>query len=100
MIELGEQLRFAAEARDALRVAREVFRENFERHFAVELVIAGAVNVAHTARTDGGRGFRSGSARCLVAAPCSPPASQSEPRALASGHVFSAKVPAPSRSRL
>ena len=51
MIEGGEQLRFALEPRQAVRIEREQLGQHLERDFAIELRVASAVHLAHGART-------------------------------------------------
>ena len=53
MIERGEYLRFSAEARKPIRIARERLRQDLQRHIAVELRVFGAIHLAHAAGTDG-----------------------------------------------
>src|SRR5215475_2907695 len=52
MIQGREHLSFALEPREILSIERERIRKNFERDLAIELCIAGAVDLAHTARAD------------------------------------------------
>jgi hypothetical protein len=47
MIERGEYTRFAAEAGNAIRIGHEGVAQNFERHFALELRVLGAIDLAH-----------------------------------------------------
>jgi len=47
--ERGEELRFALEARDALTVGDEGFRNDFQRNVASEFGITGAIDLAHSA---------------------------------------------------
>ena len=49
-----EKLGFALEPREALFVLRELFWEYFDRHLTIELRVACAVDLAHTAFADGG----------------------------------------------
>ena len=49
MMQLGEQLRFALEAGEALRVGGEGDREDLDRHLAPELGVGGAIDLAHAA---------------------------------------------------
>jgi hypothetical protein len=53
MIERGEQLRLALEAREPLGVPREEIREDLEGDIALQLRVAGAIDLAHPARPDG-----------------------------------------------
>src|SRR5207249_4769498 len=50
MIQRGERLRLPLEARDALGVAGERFGQDLDRDVAIQLVIAGAIDLAHAAR--------------------------------------------------
>ena len=49
MIERGEELRFAFEARHALMILRELLRKNLDGDFAAEFLIARAIDFAHAA---------------------------------------------------
>ena len=49
MIERGEHLRFALEARQALGVVRERVGQDLDRDVASELRVAGAIHLAHPA---------------------------------------------------
>ena len=49
MVELGEKLRLALEARQTLRVGGEGGGEDLDGHLAVELRVGGAVHLAHAA---------------------------------------------------
>jgi hypothetical protein len=51
MVHRGEQLRFAAKAVDALVVVGERFGKDLDRDVALEVLIAGGVNLAHSTRT-------------------------------------------------
>ena len=45
MVERGQDLRFALEARQSLRIGGEDFRQDFERNVAIQLRVAGAVDL-------------------------------------------------------
>jgi hypothetical protein len=47
MIERGKQFGFALEARNAVRIPRELLRQDFDCNIAVEFPIPGLVNLAH-----------------------------------------------------
>ena len=49
MVERGQHLRLAREARQALGVAREELRQDLQRDVAIEFGVAGAIDLAHTA---------------------------------------------------
>src|SRR6185436_2853160 len=49
MVQRREQLRFPLKARQAVRVAGDFRQQHFDRHVAIELRVAGAVDLAHTA---------------------------------------------------
>ena len=51
MVQRSQNLRFTFEASHALSVIGEKLRQNFQCDFALQLGIAGAVNLAHAART-------------------------------------------------
>src|SRR3990167_3521177 len=57
MIELREHLRFAAEAQDALRVAGKMLGQELQSHLALELIVAGVIDLAHPADTKQGEDF-------------------------------------------
>ena len=52
MVERGQQLGFALEARQALRVLGERRRQRFDRHLAAEARVVRAVHLAHAARSE------------------------------------------------
>ncbi len=52
MIERGERLRFALEARETLGVIGERRRQNLQGHVAAELRVAGAIDLAHPAGSE------------------------------------------------
>ncbi len=54
MIEGGQRLRLALEAHQAIGVRRERLGRHLQRHVAIELRVAGAVNLTHTADPDEG----------------------------------------------
>src|SRR5262249_10914830 len=49
VVERGQELRFALEAGQAFAVGRELGWKNLQRHVAIELRIACAIDLAHTA---------------------------------------------------
>jgi hypothetical protein len=55
MIERGQHLRLAREARHPRRVAGEIFGDQLDRDFASELAVGGAIHLAHGALTELGR---------------------------------------------
>src|SRR5262249_20066851 len=57
MIQRGQNLRFAFESRQTLRVLRQPIRQGFDRHVPAEFGIAAAVDFAHTARSDAVQDF-------------------------------------------
>jgi hypothetical protein len=52
MVQRGQNLGFALEPGEALRVLSQLARKHLDRYFAVELRILGAVHFAHSARAD------------------------------------------------
>jgi hypothetical protein len=52
MIEAGEHLRFAFEAREPIAIRGEVLGQHLDRHLAVQLRIACAVHLTHAARSE------------------------------------------------
>jgi hypothetical protein len=54
MVEGREQLRLTLEARQALRVARQLLRQHLDRDVASELRVGGAIHLAHPAGADRG----------------------------------------------
>src|SRR5207249_913474 len=52
MVQSGQELGFALEARQPLRVAREMQRQDFDGHVAVELGVAATINFPHPALAD------------------------------------------------
>ena len=52
MIQRSQDMRFPLEARHALGVAGEHFRQNLERHVPIELGVGGAIDHSHAARTE------------------------------------------------
>ena len=52
MVERSERLRLAREPRQAIGVARERVREDLQRDVAIELRVAGAVDLSHAAFAD------------------------------------------------
>jgi hypothetical protein len=68
VVERSQHLRFAAKARQAFRVVAELSGQNLERHVAIQLGVAGAIDFAHATRAkfpqnavvrDDGPGFQS-----------------------------------------
>ncbi len=57
MVERGQQPRLALEAGEPVRIGREEARQDLDRDVAPELRVAGAVHLAHPARTNGGLNF-------------------------------------------
>ena len=57
MIERGEQLRFALEPRQAVRIERELRGQHLQGDFAIQLRVARAIHLAHGARTKRGDDF-------------------------------------------
>ena len=55
MVERRKDLCFALEARQTVRILCEPVGQDFDRHLAPELRIAGAVDLAHPARAKGGQ---------------------------------------------
>jgi hypothetical protein len=55
VVELRENLCLAAEARQALGVLRESFRQDFQRDFALELVVKRAIDLTHAAGAEVGK---------------------------------------------
>jgi hypothetical protein len=53
----GQHFGLALEARQALRVVREGFRQHLKRHVALQLAIPRAVYLAHPSRADGCEDF-------------------------------------------
>ena len=51
MIERGEQLRFALEPRQAVGIESEQLGQDLQGDVAIQLRVAGAVHLAHRART-------------------------------------------------
>ena len=57
MIEGGERLRFALEAREPVGVVREGLGQNLDRDLTIQLRVARAVHLAHAAFADAGDNF-------------------------------------------
>ena len=57
MIQRCEGLRFAREPCEPVGVARERVRQDFDRDVAIQLRIAGAIDLAHTPGPKGGKDF-------------------------------------------
>ena len=49
MVEGGQHLRLAREARHARGVVGEVFRDQLDRHLSTELAVGGAIHLSHGA---------------------------------------------------
>ena len=52
MVQRGERLRFAREAREAFAVGGKELGQDLDRDAAIELRVAGAIDLAHAARTE------------------------------------------------
>jgi len=52
MVERSQHLGLTPEARHALGVSSECLRQDFQRHFAVQLRVSRAIDFSHSARTD------------------------------------------------
>ncbi len=52
VIERGQELRFALETREPIRVARERFEQDLDRDLPVEPRITGSIHLAHAARAE------------------------------------------------
>jgi hypothetical protein len=52
MVERRQRLRLALEARPPLGIRRQQIRQDFDRDVAIELDVAGAVDLAHSAGAD------------------------------------------------
>ena len=63
MIERGKKPRFPLETGQLLRMLRELFGKDFDGDFTPELSVPGAVDLAHSARTDGGEDLVGSKAR-------------------------------------
>src|SRR6185295_10230074 len=57
MVERGDRLRFALEARAHFRIRREVLREHLDSDFATQARVLRAIHFAHAARTEGRNDF-------------------------------------------
>ena len=57
MIQRGECLRFALEARDALGIRDEHIRQHLDRDVAFQLRVPRAIHLAHPTRADGAEDF-------------------------------------------
>ena len=57
MVERRQHLRLAAEPRQPVGVAREGVGQDLERDVTIELGVAGAVDLAHSAGADGTEDF-------------------------------------------
>jgi len=57
MVEHGERLRFALEARQPFRVGGKDGRQDFQRDIAIEVRVAGEVDLAHAASAELGDYF-------------------------------------------
>ena len=53
MVQRGERVRFAREAREAFRILREGLGEDLQRDVALQFRVARAIHLAHGARTKG-----------------------------------------------
>ena len=63
MIERREELRFALEPGEAFGIPRDDIWQDLERHVAIELCIARAIDLAHAARAQSGDDFVRAEAR-------------------------------------
>jgi hypothetical protein len=54
MAQSGKDLRLSLEPRKPIRIGRERFRQDLERHLPVQLAIDGLIGLAHAALTDEG----------------------------------------------
>ena len=66
MIQRRQRLRFALEPREPVRIGGKELRQDLDRHVAIELRIAGAIHLAHSARADGLRDFVRAESRSRV----------------------------------
>src|SRR4029078_9371951 len=57
MVQRCEDLRLPLEAGEAIRIVGEGIGEDFQRDVAIQLCVAGAIHLAHAARTEGGEDF-------------------------------------------
>jgi hypothetical protein len=57
VVQRREKMGFALEPREAFGNRGQLFREEFDRDFAMELGVPGAVNVPHPARAQRGQDF-------------------------------------------
>ena len=57
VIQRRQRLRFTLESRQIICVARERGRQHLDRNLAIELRIAGAINLAHSARSERAEDF-------------------------------------------
>ena len=69
VIQRGQDLRLATEARLPVRVLRERLRQDFQGDVPLEPRIMGAVDLAHAAVTDGGDDSRRDQVECRCSAP-------------------------------
>jgi hypothetical protein len=65
VIEGGEHLRFAPEARETIRIARKRVGQHFQRDLAIELQVTCAIHLAHAARAEGRQNFIGTEARAV-----------------------------------
>ena len=63
MVERGQQLRLTLETGDAIRITCEGFRQDLQRDLAIQLNIARAIDLAHSARPKGGENLVRAEAR-------------------------------------
>ena len=57
MIERRQHLRFAREAREAIRIVSDSRQQHLDRDVAIQLRIAGAIHLAHASGAEGGEDF-------------------------------------------
>src|ERR1019366_3085482 len=72
MVERGQKLRLAPEARHAVRVAREGLGQHLDRHLAAEPRVLRAINLAHPALPERSEDFvwpESGARNCCHGKP-------------------------------
>ena len=70
MIQRREDLRFALEPGDAVRIVGEHLREDLDRDFAPQLCVARAINLSHAAAAEGSDDLVRPDARAGLDRPC------------------------------
>ena len=68
MVQRGERLRLAREPGETIRVEREELRQDLDRDVAIQLRVAGAIHLAHSARAKQGDDLIRPQARSLCQA--------------------------------